>query len=421
MTSTQALLLKEKLEAVNQQKLTYIKTTQVLDNCIFKAQKIIDELMRSERRSAAAAMKVAIYLDSLEEKLTLCQNVMKSLEDMDVDSPDVISHVTTSDSLEYNLATVSQETNNTVIEILKTQVEELQSHYISWQETNKKEVIDKIQQMETDIFLMKEAHQSEIPEMDTILQNVELKQLLIDEIQVKNNEKLNTNSLEMSRLRADIASLQDQVHGFQVGDIEKLKKEISGLVKLRDILNERNKTVTSRSELASNVEHLQEEILNIQAEIRSNEQNVNISKDDDPDIAKANEMSNVLPVFSVNVSSSYTILPKKKLIFTTPSLNKWGCFNQQDAVFEAPVNGIYFFSISVNADSPGELCLGIIHNNKSTALCSTCGTKNAQSSTSVLLELAEGDKVWVEADRQTDIKGVKIGSGYSNFIGFRVR
>lgn len=190
----------------------------------------------------------------------------------------MISHVTTSDSLEYNLATVSQETNNTVIEILKTQVEELQSHYISWQETNKKEVIDKIQQMETDIFLMKEAHQSEIPEMDTILQNVELKQLLIDEIQVKNNEKLNTNSLEMSRLRADIASLQDQVHGFQVGDIEKLKKEISGLVKLRDILNERNKTVTSRSELASNVEHLQEEILNIQAEIRSNEQNVNISK-----------------------------------------------------------------------------------------------------------------------------------------------
>ncbi|KAH9518992.1 hypothetical protein Btru_008856 [Bulinus truncatus] len=405
---TQFLILKEKLDTIKQQQNDVKNTIEIVDTCIVKAETMLTDVSTSNNKTARATITIAIYLDYLEENLNICQRVLKSLEDIDTESLGGISCINIHNKSGSNMTSVIQENHNATLDILKAQVEDLQLKALNIEESGIKEVINKMHMMETEISSLKESNQSEFSCINSRLQDME--QLKNFEIQIKKSET------EIINLRAKVADLQDQKTAQRENmhkQIEKVNKEMDGLVKLRDLLNQMNSRVTSRAELSAAVAQLQNEIKYIRSEIKSLENSCVKSKDID-------DTSNVRPAFSAQVSSSHRILPGKKCPFSKLNLNIWSCFHQHDGVFEAPVSGVYYFSLSANADSSGPLSLAIIHNTSQIALCGTPGAKDSQTSTSALVALEAGDRVWVETDADTDGRGIRIGSGYSNFIGFRV-
>ncbi|XP_059175402.1 uncharacterized protein LOC131955326 [Physella acuta] len=357
-----------------------------LDQTYTKLEEMINDVDLLQC-STLEAMRVAKYMDFFLEKILLSQEAITFLNDFKVEPG---SHWPSTESNSH-----TESAHAATVSILQNQLEDMQKQVSSLQEKQKIST-DRIELAEKNIDLVKTEQKSN---QDNITK-MGIKQLLLDQIQLRNDKSI---------LKIDdrTSTLEDSVQAIR-GEVSKLQDEMKKVEVFKKLLHQLQQNVDSRAETSTKLYDLQSEVARLHSLMSSIENN------------QCKDAIETVPAFVAEAKIN-TVRPGERLKFTQVNYSSWGCYDDTSSSFVAPVSGLYFFSVSVNTNSPGPFSLAIIHQAEPVALCATPGSTDVQTSTSVLLNLCAGEQVWVEAELRTFPQGVEIGGGFSNFIGFLIR
>ncbi|CAL1537282.1 unnamed protein product [Lymnaea stagnalis] len=416
--STVKLILNGKLQDIVQKYSALQKLMENVDACMAKAEaKVMNHEMKN---SAAESLKLATHLDLMHEQLSICQEAITTITNLDVDSP----VVTPTDAAQNkgdrsvtspveNTLTTSQGNCASAVNVVKLQLESLQQQMSCMQEAHETYIAKRLNDVETKLDLINTKEADRFNKFASQLQKSEEKQLLIDNLQLKVNDSVSLLITDVTRLKTDLVGVRDNVtklkshQDFNDQRYAAMKSDMDALQKLRDTLNRMNHNVSNRAELSDKIVKVQEEIALCQVLLASRE---NMPRDDEREI---------LPTFTVEMLPNTVVMPGKVIKFDKISYNNWGCYDEQTNTFEAPVGGVYFFGLSINLKSTGILTAVISRNEIPVSMCTAPDVRDSQTiSTSILLVLSPGDKVCVEADIQTSPRGVELSSECSHFFGF---
>ncbi|CAL1537286.1 unnamed protein product [Lymnaea stagnalis] len=360
--TTVQLILEKKLDEIQKQYIHLLEIIKAVNGCISKAEM---RLMNLEVTSSTMeTVRLATYVDLIQENLSISKKSLETLTKFNFDE----------NTSEQPANEDFNSPSTTGFDILYAQLLEL-----------KENMTKRFETVEDHLSLLDQS-------TDSRLQNAEAKQLLIVQIQLRNDEECN-------RLAAQQKSFGD--------DLNKVKKKIDSLQKLRDALNQTHKNISSRAEIAENITEMKKKMEDFKQMVLILQQ----------DQLKENVMS----AFVAEATSKTIVTSGNIIHFSIVNFNKRNCYDHKTSKFKAQIPGLYYFSVSINTNTMGLLTVAISHMGNQVALCATPDGQDFQTSTSVLLELSAGDEVWVEADSITPKNKMEIGGGVSNFLGFQIR
>ncbi|KAJ8306742.1 hypothetical protein KUTeg_015783 [Tegillarca granosa] len=219
-----------------------------------------------------------------------------------------------------------------------------------------------------------------------------------------------------------------------IRDIEEMKKEVKEISKfeVKKAINDVNQRITSvtkklQKSVKNQVRSLNEKIKRTDV---STKKDVRDTRKEIDKMEKTNAklfmtLQNKIKVLKNETSINYQVAFTAKLnddpttsstiIFKTVITNIGGGYNNRDGIFYCPKAGLYMFTTSLMSIQKYSVDGYIMNNNKHTVrLFEHIGSSNnyyPSASTTVMLRLAIGDKVWVKG------AGIKYHGKISTFSG----
>ena len=106
------------------------------------------------------------------------------------------------------------------------------------------------------------------------------------------------------------------------------------------------------------------------------------------------------------------------IIFDVVQTNVGGAYSTDNGMFTAPAEGVYYFSATIMCHSGTFLEAEIVHNGNHVVYMYASDSNYEQGTNSAVLEVQEGDHVWVRNARTESDK--VYGNDWTTFTGFRL-
>ncbi|BFY97487.1 hypothetical protein BsWGS_00527 [Bradybaena similaris] len=261
--------LKRKLAAVDNKHAELIKAVQSISDQVKMAEEQVDSCLTDETYTAKDALILAVDVDELLQTLTtILQVVSDGVCKTRMLNMPARHHIPNCESNNFaEKSNISMERDTTAVDVLEVpqqQMEVPQMEVPQQQVSSLQESEDtKLQEQETLLYNM---HNSEGKDLHVRLQHVEAKLLLLQDVQVRDDKTIQNLVGEISTLKIDVMSLQDDATKIKMHQnalevkTEEVRNKTDDIVRLRQILNNLHKNVTQREELTKKLNELQDNI-----------------------------------------------------------------------------------------------------------------------------------------------------------------